>query len=151
VELKVDGVAVSLVYEAGRFLQGATRGDGFNGDEITANLKTIRSIPMVLRPSQKIEFPKRLEGRGEVFMDQNAFDQFNRKRVEEGEEPFANPRNATAGSLKLLDPEQVDMRPLDIFIYGCLEEEGLTPMELVGLCNHQRLDCMPVGLILKWL
>ncbi|MGA1863519.1 MAG: NAD-dependent DNA ligase LigA [bacterium] len=159
VELKVDGVAVSLVYEAGRFFQGSTRGDGFNGDEITANLKTIRSIPMILRHSREKEIPERLEVRGEVFMDQNAFDQFNRKRIEEGDEPFANPRNATAGSLKLLDPEQVAVRPLDIFIYGCVEAEGLlaTHMEILELLtefgfkvNPNRLLCTGIDQVIEY-
>ena len=125
VELKMDGVAVSLVYENGRFVRGATRGDGVNGDDITANLKTIKSIPLMVKPIKKGPIPQRFEVRGEVFIEHRAFEQINQKRLEVGEEPFANPRNAAAGSLKLLDPKQVDLRPLDICIYACIAEEGL--------------------------
>ena len=144
VELKMDGVAVSLVYENGRFVQGATRGDGVNGDDITANLKTIKSIPLILETS-RIHVPRRFEVRGEVFIEHRAFEQINQKRLEAGEEPFANPRNAAAGSLKLLDPKQVDLRPLDIYIYACLAEEDLPEkhMDILDLLSELSFKVNP--------
>ena len=113
VEPKVDGVAVNLRYEDGRFVQGATRGDGEVGDDITINLKTIRAIPLKL-----LGAPEVLEVRGEVYMDTAGFRRVCDEMVAAGEEPFANPRNATAGSLKQLDPSTVAKRPLHIALYG---------------------------------
>lgn len=119
VEPKIDGVAVSLVYEAGKFMLGSTRGDGIKGDDITSNLKTIRSIPLVIMDEKefKANFGKFLEIRGEVYLAREVFLKINQEREEEGEQIFANPRNAAAGSLKLLDPRQVAQRPLDLFIH----------------------------------
>ena len=117
VEPKLDGVAVSLRYEAGRFVRGATRGDGTRGDNITANLRTIRSIPLQLRCGSKA-CPEVLEARGEVLLDLPEFDKLNKQRVESGEAAFANPRNATAGSLKLLDSRESAKRGLRFFAYG---------------------------------
>ncbi|MGA1791096.1 MAG: NAD-dependent DNA ligase LigA [bacterium] len=158
VELKMDGVAVSLIYENGRFVQGATRGDGVNGDDITANLKTIKSIPLIFKAS-KIHIPKRFEVRGEVFIEHRAFEQINQKRLAAGEEPFANPRNAAAGSLKLLDPKQVDLRPLDIYIYACMAEEGMPEkhMDILDLLSdlsfkvnpHRRL-CKDINQVMAY-
>ncbi|MFQ5835284.1 MAG: NAD-dependent DNA ligase LigA [bacterium] len=113
VELKIDGVSVSLIYEDGNFLRGSTRGDGRRGDEITANLKTIHTIPLKLRG----EVPGRIEVRGEIYMTKSGFLSVNKERKEKGEPLFANPRNAAAGSLKLLDPRITHRRPLDNFIY----------------------------------
>jgi DNA ligase (NAD+) len=136
VEPKVDGVAVSLRYEEGALVLGATRGDGTKGDDITANLRTIRSVPLRIprrgstprsrpRPAPEEDlFAKgaavagALEVRGEVYLGRAAFERLNSDRRAAGEEPFANPRNATAGSLKQLDPRLVARRPLDIVIYG---------------------------------
>ena len=130
VEPKVDGVAVSLRYENGVFVTGATRGDGTTGDDITANLKTIRSVPLTLvrtrstaSPTSKImdaveSVPTVLEVRGEVFMTKAGFEKLNSERQSAGEEIFANPRNAAAGSLKQLDPKIVAKRPLDTILYG---------------------------------
>jgi DNA ligase (NAD+) len=131
VEPKIDGVAVSLRYEEGVLTVGATRGDGTTGDEITANLKTIRSVPLRLRPAApagelrepdlfaaRPMIPRLLEVRGEVFMSRPGFAHLNQERQEAGEEPFANARNATAGSLKLLDSRTVARRPLELFCYG---------------------------------
>jgi DNA ligase (NAD+) len=117
-ELKIDGLAVSLTYENGKFVRGATRGDGTVGEDITANLKTIRSIP--LRLSENVD----LEVRGEAFMPKGSFESLNDARKERDEEPFANPRNAAAGSLRQLDPKIAAKRNLDIFLYGIGRIEG---------------------------
>lgn len=113
VEPKIDGVAISLRYEMGRFARGATRGDGEVGDDITANLRTIRAIPLKLEGA-----PDVMEVRGEVYMDTAGFRRVCDEMRAAGEEPFANPRNATAGSLKQLDPSMVSKRPLHISLYG---------------------------------
>ncbi len=116
VEPKVDGIAMSLRYEDGVFVLGATRGDGTTGDDITANLRTIKSIPLRLKPAVKP--PKVMEVRGEVFLTKDGFKKLNAERAAAGEETFANPRNAAAGSLKQLDPRVAAKRPLDIIVYG---------------------------------
>ena len=114
IEPKVDGVAVSLIYENGRLRQAATRGDGNVGDNITQNIRTIRSVPERLRYAA----PKLLEVRGEVYMDRKGFEKLNDERKKQGLPLFANPRNAAAGSLKQLDPAIVAKRPLGIVLYG---------------------------------
>ncbi|MBY6038235.1 NAD-dependent DNA ligase LigA [Fictibacillus nanhaiensis] len=119
-ELKIDGLAVSLSYEDGRFIRGATRGDGTIGEDITNNLKTIRSIPFKLKESVMLEV------RGEAFMPKKSFQKLNAHREEEGQELFANPRNAAAGSLRQLDPKIAASRNLDIFLYGVGKLEGHT-------------------------
>jgi DNA ligase (NAD+) len=121
IEPKVDGVAVSLMYEDGKLRYAATRGDGFVGDDITQNIKTIRSVPERLRAAP----PRMLEVRGEVFMDKRGFEKLNRTRTEAGLPLFANPRNAAAGSLKQLDPKIVADRPLGVVFYGTGASEGL--------------------------
>ena len=123
VEPKMDGLAVELVYENGRFVLGSTRGDGYTGEDVTTNLRTIRSIPLRLI-SRYLPPPSRLEVRGEVFINKNAFERLNKRRMEEGEPPFANPRNAAAGSLRQLDPNITAGRPLNIFCYGIGVVEG---------------------------
>jgi DNA ligase (NAD+) len=123
VEPKVDGVAINLRYENGVFTCGATRGDGTTGDDITTNLKTIRSIPARLRGSAK-DNPKILEVRGEVYLTKVGFEKLNAERKAAGEDTFANPRNAAAGSLKQLDPRIVATRPLDIILYGLGHVDG---------------------------
>jgi DNA ligase (NAD+) len=125
VEPKIDGVAVELVYEQGRLTVGSTRGDGINGEDITLNLRTIRSIPLALRKGKR-SLPRRLEVRGEVFLPREAFQRLNREREEEGQPVFANPRNAAAGSLKQLDSTMTAKRPLDIFCHGVGEIAGAT-------------------------
>ncbi|WNB91807.1 NAD-dependent DNA ligase LigA [Bacillus sp. NEB1478] len=117
-ELKIDGLAVSLTYENGKFIRGATRGDGTIGEDITNNLKTIRSIPFKLKENVMLEV------RGEAFMPKKSFQKLNEKREEEGQELFANPRNAAAGSLRQLDPKIAASRNLDIFLYGVGKLEG---------------------------
>lgn len=115
VQLKVDGVAVSLRYENGRLVRGATRGDGFRGDDITANAQTIRSVPLRLR--RRIAGFENFEVRGEVYLPRSRFAAINARREEEGEPVFANPRNAAAGTLKQLDPAEVRRRGLECFIH----------------------------------
>jgi DNA ligase (NAD+) len=120
-EPKVDGVAVSMLYENGRLRHAATRGDGIVGDDITQNIKTIRSIPQRLHGAA----PKLVEARGEVYMDKRGFEKLNQERSEAGLPLFANPRNAAAGSLKHLDPGIVAKRPLGIVFYGTGATEGI--------------------------
>lgn len=131
IEPKIDGLAVSLRYEDGLLVVGATRGDGLSGDDITGNLKTIRSIPLKLTGKT----PKVLEVRGEVFMSKAGFAKLNEKRKADGEEPFANPRNAAAGSLKMLDPQIVAERPLGVFLYGLGEVSGEVPATQVEVLD----------------
>jgi DNA ligase (NAD+) len=121
IEPKVDGVAVSLIYENGRLRQAATRGDGNVGDNITQNIRTIRSVPERLRDGA----PKLLEVRGEVYMDRKGFEKLNDDRKEQGLPLFANPRNAAAGSLKQLDPAIVAKRPLGVVLYGTGATDGV--------------------------
>ena len=121
IEPKVDGVAVSLIYENGKLRQAATRGDGNVGDNITQNIRTIRSVPDHLRGAA----PKLLEVRGEVYMDRKGFEKLNDERKKQGLPLFANPRNAAAGSLKQLDPAIVAKRPLGIVLYGTGATEGM--------------------------
>jgi DNA ligase (NAD+) len=121
IEPKVDGVAVSLIYENGRLRQAATRGDGTVGDNITQNILTIRSVPERLRGAA----PKLLEVRGEVYMDKRGFEKLNEERGRAGLPLFANPRNAAAGSLKQLDPAIVAKRPLGVVLYGTGATEGV--------------------------
>ncbi|HEU4724479.1 MAG TPA: NAD-dependent DNA ligase LigA [Candidatus Eisenbacteria bacterium] len=122
VEPKVDGVAVHLRYEEGRFTQGLTRGDGEKGDDITANLRTLRSIPLRLKGRN---VPALVEVRGEVYMETKPFAKMNRLREEAGEKPFMNPRNTTAGTLKTLDTAEVAKRPLRMFVYQVVRAESL--------------------------
>jgi DNA ligase (NAD+) len=121
IEPKVDGVAVSLIYENGRLRQAATRGDGTVGDDITQNIRTIRSVPERLRGAA----PKLLEARGEVYMHKGGFEKLNEERRKAGLLLFANPRNAAAGSLKQLDPAIVAKRPLGVVLYGTGATKGV--------------------------
>ena len=122
-ELKIDGLGVSLIYENGVFTQGLTRGDGEYGEEVTDNLRTIRSVPLRLVET-KTAVPPVLEVRGEVFLPKDCLDEINVQRKSEGELPFANSRNAAAGSLRLLDASITASRPLDIFVYTLNHAEG---------------------------
>jgi DNA ligase (NAD+) len=124
-EPKIDGVSISLVYQDGRFVLGATRGDGRRGDDVSANLRTIRSLPLALRGLR----PRILEVRGEVYFTKQDFAEINRQRDRAGEPLFANPRNAAAGTLKLLDPRLVARRPLRIMAWGIGYCEGI---EILG-------------------
>lgn len=116
VELKIDGLAVSLQYKGGRFHRGATRGDGTKGDDVTANIKTIKAVPLTVSPDAADL--QDVEVRGEVYMPRQEFLRINREKEESGREMFANPRNAAAGTLKILDPKIVAARRLSVFIYG---------------------------------
>src|SRR5581483_11342395 len=123
VEPKLDGLAISLRYEDGAFVQGATRGDGATGEDVTANLRTVRAIPLRLRGD---DWPSVLEVRGEVIMLHKDFEAFNAYAREHGEKPLANPRNGAAGSLRQLDPAITAKRKLSFFAYGVGVVEGAT-------------------------
>lgn len=134
VELKIDGVAITLLYEDGVFTLGATRGDGVQGDDVTHNLKTVRDLPLRLRPARGHAVPKVLEVRGEIYMTREDLVRANEERKKRGEEPYANPRNLAAGSLKLLDPRLCAERRLRLFAYGSGVMEGMevkTQLELL--------------------
>lgn len=130
VELKIDGLAVSLIYENGELVTGSTRGDGYVGEDVTSNLRTIRPIPFKVLGDA---YPDTLEVRGEAYMVKSEFDRINRARSSAGEEPFSNPRNAAAGSIRQLDPEITYDRRLNIFIYGSARPASL------GISTHYQL------------
>ncbi|MCY9004418.1 NAD-dependent DNA ligase LigA [Peribacillus frigoritolerans] len=154
-ELKIDGLAVTLQYENGYFVRGATRGDGTIGEDITANLKTIKSIPLKLRE------PVAIEVRGEAFMPKKSFESLNKAKEERGEEPFANPRNAAAGSLRQLDPKLAAKRNLDIFLYTIADlgetgvrshSEGLDLLDRLGFkTNRERKTCSNIEEVLAYI
>jgi DNA ligase (NAD+) len=125
VEPKLDGLSVELVYRDGTFVQGSTRGDGVNGEDVTGNLRTIRSIPLRLRPLNGVT-PTLLDVRGEVYIEKEDLARLNREREAEGLPPFANPRNLAAGSLRQLDPRVTERRPLRIYCYTFGRMEGIT-------------------------
>ncbi len=114
-ELKYDGTSISLVYEEGRLVRAVTRGDGSKGDDVTTNVRTIRNVPLLLKGDG---IPPYLEARGEIVMPWSSFDALNEEREEQGEEPFANPRNATSGTIKLLDSREVASRGLESYVYN---------------------------------
>ena len=128
-EAKIDGVAVALEYRDGILVRGSTRGDGFTGDDITANLRTIHDVPLRLSEPP----PGRLEVRGEAYMTREGLAELNRRRERDGKTLFANPRNATAGTLKLLDPREVDRRPLRAWLYYVITEEADIPTQSEAL------------------
>ena len=141
VEPKVDGLSVALEYVDGKFVRGATRGDGLVGEDVTENLKTIRSIPMTLEDA-----PHRLIVRGEVFMPKSVFEALNAKREEEGENLFANPRNAAAGSLRQLDPKIAAQRRLDILVFNLQLAEGAaftSHSETLDYLREKRFKVIP--------
>ncbi|TDL86474.1 NAD-dependent DNA ligase LigA [Vibrio vulnificus] len=154
-ELKIDGLAVTLQYENGYFVRGATRGDGTIGEDITANLKTIKSIPLKLRE------PVAIEVRGEAFMPKKSFESLNKAKEERGEEPFANPRNAAAGSLRQLDPKLAAKRNLDIFLYAIADfgetgvrshSEGLDLLDRLGFkTNRERKTCSNIEEVIAYI
>ena len=144
-ELKIDGLGVSLTYENGIFTQGLTRGDGEYGEDVTDNLRTIRSVPLRLAETETA-VPSVLEVRGEVFIPKHRLNEINVQREAEGESPFANPRNAAAGSLRLLDASITTSRPLDIFVYTLNYAEGFefaTHTESLEHMKRWGLKCNP--------
>ncbi|MCY3882935.1 MAG: NAD-dependent DNA ligase LigA [Chloroflexi bacterium] len=130
-EPKIDGLAISLTYEDGRFVQGATRGDGRRGENITPNLRTIRTIPLALSG----DFPSAFEVRGEVYMTKSGFERMNAERAERGEPLFANPRNSAAGAVRQLDPAITAQRPLSIYVYQVGWSEGPVPSSHIERLN----------------
>ena len=159
-EVKLDGLAVELVYEDGRLTVGSTRGDGINGEDVTQNIRTIKSVPLRLIEPAHHRPPRRLEVRGEVILPRKAFERLNADRAKAGETAFANPRNAAAGSLRQLDPRITASRPLDIFCHtpGLLEGisfdtqwEFLQGIKALGLkVNQLTKVCRGVGEVLDY-
>jgi DNA ligase (NAD+) len=153
-ELKIDGLAVSVRYEDGYFVQGATRGDGVTGEDITENLKTIRSLPLRLKEAVT------LEARGEAYMPKASFERLNEQRKQRGEELFANPRNAAAGSLRQLDPKIAASRHLDLFVYGLANAEelgidshsaALDYLQAIGFkVNPERRRCANIDEVIRF-
>jgi len=140
VEPKYDGLSIELIYENGSLVTAATRGDGETGEDVTANVKTIRALPLSLLASQGLSVPTRLVVRGEIYMPLDRFNELNRQRGKEGEQPFANPRNAAAGSVRQLDPKITAQRTLHLFLYEIPLCEGC------DIKSHwQALEAMP-----KW-
>ncbi|WP_343330133.1 NAD-dependent DNA ligase LigA [Polaribacter staleyi] len=134
-ELKFDGASINLTYENGQFVKAVTRGDGFQGDEVTPNIKTIRSIPL----SIKKDFVRNFEMRGEIILPIDGFNKMNEERVENGEEEYRNPRNTASGSLKLQDSTEVAKRPLDCLLYQVVTEERKYKTHFESLENARKV------------
>ncbi len=159
-ELKFDGVAISLWYENGLLIKAVTRGDGVQGDDVTANIKTIRSIPLSVKDSH---IPEKFEVRGEIVMPHKGFEEFNKQRINNGEDAFANPRNAASGSIKMQDSSLVAKRPLQCFVYYALGDHKYSQshsesLKLLKVWGFNVADYMAVysniddvlGFIEKW-
>ncbi|WP_229716740.1 NAD-dependent DNA ligase LigA, partial [Salinicoccus roseus] len=154
-ELKIDGLAVSLKYESGRFVQGTTRGDGTVGENITANLRTIRAIPLTL------DRPLSFEVRGEAYMPKSSFEKLNEEKEQNGDAPFQNPRNAAAGSLRQLDPKLAAKRNLSIFLYSVndlteleaeTQSEALDELDRAGFrTNRERRLVSSIDEVLEYI
>ncbi|SUM70352.1 NAD-dependent DNA ligase LigA [Staphylococcus hominis] len=154
-ELKIDGLAVSLKYEDGRFVQGLTRGDGTTGEDITENLRTIHAIPL------KIKEPLNVEVRGEAYMPRRSFIRLNDEREKNEEQPFANPRNAAAGSLRQLDPKLAAKRKLSVFLYSVndftdfnatTQSDALDELDRLGFkTNHERARVEDIEGVLEYI
>jgi len=129
-EPKLDGVAISLTYEGGLLIRAATRGDGERGEDVTANVRTIRAVPLKLRGD---DWPSLLEVRGEIYMPRDGFNSFNRKALERGDKPLVNPRNGAAGSLRQLDPALTEKRPLAFYAYATATSDGLPDKQYEAL------------------
>ena len=142
-ETKLDGLAISILYEDGQFIRAATRGDGTTGEDVTLNVKTIKSIPLTLLDEK---YPKRIEIRGEVFMTHGGFKELNDKQKEKGEKLFVNPRNAAAGSLRQLDSRITSQRHLSFFAYGVgIVEGGMMPESHAELLSRLKTWGVPVS------
>ena len=139
-ELKIDGLSISLTYDDGRLARGVTRGDGFRGEDVTSNVRTIRAIP--LRLSEPV--PGRIEARGEVYLPRTAFDRINRERESRGEPPFANPRNAAAGTMRSLDPREVSRRGLSAFLYQVIGPAEVIPPTQSGTLERFERWGLPI-------
>ena len=134
-ELKYDGASISLTYEDGKLVQALTRGDGFQGDEVTQNIKTIHSVPLLISAT---DVPQRFAIRGEIILPSAGFEQMNKQRLAQGEEPYMNPRNTASGSLKLQDSKLVAARPLDCFLYQIVTDRTLFQTQLASLQAAKR-------------
>ncbi|MFV3386496.1 NAD-dependent DNA ligase LigA [Pseudomonas sp. NY15364] len=145
-EPKLDGLAVSLRYENGQLVRGATRGDGSTGEDITSNVRTIRNVPLKL---QGEGWPQVLEVRGEVFMPKSGFEELNARQAESGGKTFANPRNAAAGSLRQLDPKITASRPLEFCCYGVGQVSGELPGTQVAMLQQLKAWGVPISRELK--
>jgi len=148
-EPKLDGLAVNLIYEHGLFVRGATRVDGATGEDITQNLRTIPSLPLEMKKSGAHPVPDFIEVRGEVYMERASFGKLNHRRAVDGEEPFANPRNAAAGSLRQLDPKITARRPLSIFVYGAGLLKGMQFSTHFGILEALRQWGFPVNPLIE--
>jgi len=148
-ELKIDGLAVALTYENGVFVRGATRGNGYMGEDVTQNLRTVRSIPLSVTP----DGPGLFEVRGEVYFPKSSFQQLNAQRVSQGHPPFANPRNSASGSLRQLDAKVSAKRPLDVFVYGLgyAEDKSLPEnhWEIMGYLKSLGFKINPYSVLCK--
>jgi len=152
VELKIDGLSVSIVYQDGKFVRAATRGNSLIGEDISTNVKTIKSVPL------NVDFEGRLEVRGEIFMSKNRFNHLNKERIKHGEEPFKNPRNAAAGTIRQLDSKIVHQRGLDAFIYYGLNErfhhhyETLMTLKKLGFkVNDRTKKCSSIDEVISYI
>jgi DNA ligase (NAD+) len=132
-ELKIDGLGISILYRGGRFVQAVTRGDGIQGDEVSAGVKTIRSLPLTIPDRREIEI------RGEIYLPFDSFREINEVREENGEPPFANPRNAASGSIRLLDPREVATRKLGVFLYSFFADGAEAASQWENLAELRRL------------
>lgn len=148
-EPKLDGLAVELMYEKGVFVQGSTRGDGLKGENITAQLQTVQTIPLHLMDGEHL-IPDQLVVRGEVFLPRKGFAELNRQRAEQGEPLFANPRNAAAGSLRQLDPKVTATRPLSFFVYGVADTSVVPCRNLEELFTWLNLIGFPVNPLIRF-
>jgi DNA ligase (NAD+) len=139
VELKIDGLGIAITYRDGKFVQAVTRGDGRRGDDVTHNVKTIKSLPLTIPEKNEVEV------RGEIYMPFQSFQRLNQERLQQEEAPFANPRNAAAGSIRLLDPKTVAGRSLDAFLYSIYiaEEETAYQWENLQILNHMGFKTNP--------
>src|SRR5690606_13599 len=146
-ELKYDGASISLTYEKGRLVRGWTRGDGFQGDDVTNNIKTIRSVPLKLQG----DYPEKFDIRGEIVLPFEGFVKMNQDRVENGEEPYMNPRNTAAGSLKLQDSALVAERPLDCLLYGIVGADLRfdSQFQMLGKAREWGFKVPPVAKLCK--
>lgn len=148
-EPKLDGLAVELVYQQGVLSVGSTRGDGLAGENITAQLKTVQAIPLRIQGKSGMAIPEELNVRGEVFLSKKGFHLLNRQRLEDGEAPFANPRNAAAGSLRQLDPGVTAQRPLDFLVYGLGDTEIFSALSQEEIFHWLAQLGFPVNPLIK--